>query len=243
MSDNQSKGWQHKNKKGEMIELFENMRFLDSFRFMGMSLEKLVSFLPTVGFKIIDNHFEEKFAKKQVKLLHQKSFYQYSYFDHFERFSEKRLLPLNKWKNTLAGGEVSITLKNLAHANQVFRTFKCKKLGDYHDFYLTTDTLLLACVFEKFRKVCYETYGLDCAQSFSAANLAGDAYLKTCNINVRLLEERDILIWQKILCAVACPQFTRVDFSKLTTNICRILIKQLRVPSVSQSTQIISMGA
>ena len=152
-----------------------------------------MSFLPTDGFKIIDNHFEEKFAKKQVKLLHQKSFYPYSYFDHFERFSEKRLPPLNKWKNTLAGGEVSITLENLAHANQVFRTFKCKKLGNYHDLYLTTDTLLLACVFEKFRKVCYETYGLDCAQYFSAANLAGDAYLKTCNINVRLLEEREHL--------------------------------------------------
>ena len=184
---------EYKNKKGELIELFENMRFLDSFRFMGMSLEKLVSFLPTDGFKIIDNHFEEKFAKKQIKLLHQKSFYPYSYFDNFERFSEKRLPPLNKWKNTLAGGEVSITLENLAHANQVFRTFKCKTLGDYHDLYLTTDTLLLACVFEKFRKVCYETYGLDCAQYFSPANLAGDAYLKTCNINVRLLEEREHL--------------------------------------------------
>ena len=53
---------EYKNKKREVIELFENMRFLDSFRFMGMSLEKLVSFLPTDGFKIIDNHFEEKFA-------------------------------------------------------------------------------------------------------------------------------------------------------------------------------------
>ena len=118
-------------------------------------------------------------------MLHQKNFYPYSYFNIFERFSEKRLPPLNKWKNTLAVGEVSITLENLAHANQVFRTFRCKALGDYHDLYLTTDTLLLACVFEKFRS------GLDCAQCFSAANLAGGAYLKTCNNNVRLLEERD----------------------------------------------------
>ena len=174
-------------------------------------------------------------------MLHQKSFYPYSYFDNCERFSGKRLPPLNKWKNTLASGEVSITHENLAHANQVFRTFKCKTLGDYHDLYLTIDNLLLARVFEKFSKVCYETDGLDCAQYFSAANLAGDAYLKTCNINVRLLVEREsILIWQKILCAVAGPQFTRVEFSKLTANICSILIKQLRVPLVSQSTQIIS---
>ena len=67
MSDNQSK--EYKNKKGEMIELFENMRFLDSFRFMGMSLEKLVSFLPTDGFKIID---------KYLPMISTISFYPYS---------------------------------------------------------------------------------------------------------------------------------------------------------------------
>ena len=62
----------YKNKTGEVIKLFENERFLESFRIMGMSLEKLVSFSSTDGFKIIVNHFGEKFAKKQIKLLHQK---------------------------------------------------------------------------------------------------------------------------------------------------------------------------
>ena len=66
---------EYKNKKGEVKVLFENMRFLYSFRFMGMSLEKLVSFLPTDGFKIIDNHFEEKFAKKKTnKIVASKKF-------------------------------------------------------------------------------------------------------------------------------------------------------------------------
>ena len=116
--------------------------------------------------------------------------------------------------------------------SKFFRTFKCKTLGDYHDLYLTTNTLLLACAFETFHKVCYETYALDCCQYFSAANLAGDEYLKICNLSVRLLEEREnILRWQKILGAVVCPHFTQ-DF-----------VKQLRVPSVSKSMQIISMRA
>ena len=65
---------EYKNKKGEVIELFENMRFLDSVRFMGMSLEKLVSFLPTDGFKIIDNHLEEsKFRREQKITICKKS--------------------------------------------------------------------------------------------------------------------------------------------------------------------------
>ena len=45
----------------------------------------------------------------------------------------------------------------------VYTRFGCHTLGEYSDLYLTTDTLILACVFEEFRRVCYETYKLDCA--------------------------------------------------------------------------------
>ena len=34
-------------------------------------------------------------------------------------------------------------------------------LGDYHDFYVLSDTLLLADVFESFRNKCFEIYELD----------------------------------------------------------------------------------
>ena len=42
---------------GEKATIFEEMRFIDSFRFMGMGLEKLVSFLPKDAFEILDSHF------------------------------------------------------------------------------------------------------------------------------------------------------------------------------------------
>ena len=51
----------------------------------------------------------------------------------------------------------------------------------------------LAAVVLCFRKVCYETYGLDCCQYCTASNLSGDAMLKICNPELHLLTERDIV--------------------------------------------------
>ena len=51
-------------------------------------------------------------------------------------------------------------------------------MGDYHDLYVQTDTLLLADVFEKFREKCIEIYGLDPSYFYSAPGLAWQACLK-----------------------------------------------------------------
>ena len=37
---------------------------------------------------------------------------------------------------------------------RVFEDFDIKNLGEYHDLYFQSDKLLLAYVFEKFRKIC-----------------------------------------------------------------------------------------
>ena len=47
-----------------------------------------------------------------------------------------------------------------------------KKLGEYHDLYVRSDTLLLADVFENFRKMCLKVCKLDPAKLFSAPGLA-----------------------------------------------------------------------
>ena len=72
-------------------------------------------------------------------------------------------------------------------------TFGCENLGDYHDLYLKTDTLLLACVVEEFRRVCHETNKLHSIQYFSSSLLSADAFFRTCNADLCLITEREHL--------------------------------------------------
>ena len=58
------------------------------------------------------------------------------------------------------------------HAKRVCKDFEIKHLGEYHDFYLKSDILLLADIFEKFRKMCLKVYHLDPVKLISAPGLA-----------------------------------------------------------------------
>ena len=49
-----------------------------------------------------------------------------------------------------------ITDVDCRHAKKVFKNFNNKNLGDFHDLYVQSDTLLLADVFENFRNNCIE---------------------------------------------------------------------------------------
>ena len=44
------------------------------------------------------------------------------------------------------------------HANNVFKVFKLENVGNYHDLYVQSDTLLLADVFNNFTDMCIKEY-------------------------------------------------------------------------------------
>ena len=51
-----------------------------------------------------------------------------------------------------------ITDVDYMQAERVCKDFEIKNLSGYHDLYLKKDTLLLADVYENFRKTCLEIY-------------------------------------------------------------------------------------
>ena len=76
----------------------------------------------------------------------------------------------------------------------VFGYFINKNLGDYHDLYVQSDTLLLADVFENFRNTCIKVYELDPAHFLSALGLAWQACLKKTEVKLELLTDVDMLL-------------------------------------------------
>ena len=192
----------YKNKKGQETQMNINaipnnmekymafmlgnhLTFIDSFQFMSSSLEKLVSNLPKESLK----YTSQKFKGKELDLMARKGVYPYDYMDCFDKFNEK--LPPKEDFYSIMNNE-HITNKDYQHAQKVWETFNIKNMGEYHDLYLESDILLLADVFENFRKTCLEYYKLDPCHYFTSPGLSWDAMLKMTDIKLELMIDIDM---------------------------------------------------
>ena len=119
-------------------------------------------------------------------LLLGKGVYLYDYKDRWEKFNETSLPHKKDFYSELTLEDISD--KEYAHAQKVFKEYRAD-MGDYHDLYVETDTLLLADVFEKFKEKCVELHGLD-----SAPGLAWQACLKKTEAKLELLTDYQMLL-------------------------------------------------
>ena len=100
--------------------------------------------------------------------------------DEWNKFNEKVLPSKESFYSNLT--LENITKTDYAHANNVFKKFNINNLGEYHDLYVRSDTLLLADIFENFRQSCLKNYELDPAHFVSLPGLACQACLKKTNV-------------------------------------------------------------
>ena len=167
--------------------LGNNLNFIDSFQFMSSSLDKLVSNLPkeSSSFK----YTSKRFQGMKLNLMAKKGVYPYDYMDSFDKFNEQ--LPTKEDFFSILNNE-HITDEDYNHALKVWKTFSLKNMGEYHNLYLTSDILLLADVFENFRKTCLEYYKLDPCHYFTSPGLSWDAMLKMTKIKLELITDVDM---------------------------------------------------
>ena len=193
----------YKNKKGEEKQMNINaipnnmekymafmlgnhLTFIDSFQFMSSSLDKLVSNLPAEALK----YTNKKFKGKKFELMTRKGVYPYDYMDTFEKFNKTELPTKEEFYSILSGEH--ITDEDYQHAKNVWNTFNLKSMGEYHNLYLKSDILLLADVFENFRKTCLQYYKLDPCHYFTSPGLSWDAMLKMTDIQLELMTDIDM---------------------------------------------------
>ena len=163
--------------------LGNHLTFIDSFQFMSSSLDKLVSNLPVEALK----YTSEKFQKEKFNLMTRKGIYPYDYMDSFDKFNKTELPTKEEFYSQLSDEHISD--EDYTHAKKVWNTFKLQTMGEYHNLYLKSDILLLADVFENFRKTCLQYYKLDPCHYFTSPGLSWDAMLKMTNIKLELMTD------------------------------------------------------
>ena len=166
--------------------LGKHLLFLDSFQFMSSSLDNLTKNLPDDAFIFT----QQEFTDEEFNLMKQKGTYPYDYMDSFQKFNDTQL-PIKKDFFSILYNE-HISHEQYNHAQTVWNTFKLKTMGDYHDLYLKSDTLLLADIFENFRKTCLQYYKLDPCHYFSSPGLSWDAMLKMTKVKLELITDIDM---------------------------------------------------
>ncbi|XP_033112614.1 uncharacterized protein LOC117113400 [Anneissia japonica] len=164
----------------------DNLRFIDSMKFLNASLTQLVSKLSIDECKLTKTFY----GADDLELVTRKGVYPYEYMDSFDKFEEVGLPSKELFYSSLR--DEGISDDDYEHAARVYEHFKCKNLGDYHDLYLKTDVLLLADVFQNFRSTAYQVYGLDPCNYFTLPGFSWDALLSKTGVELELITDLDM---------------------------------------------------
>ena len=168
-----------------------DLRLIDSIKFMSSSLDSLVNNLAGGEHKFWGF---ESYNDEQWRLLIRKGVYPYEYMDSWEKFN-KGLPSKDEFYSKL--NMSGISEDDYSHSHDVWNKFAINNMGEYHDLYLKTDVVLLANIFESFRKVCMKNYGLDPAHFYTALGLAWKACVKLTGVRLELLKDMDMLLMFK----------------------------------------------
>ena len=178
---------------------FGACQFKDSFAFLTASLDKLVRLNKYEGNEKIKDweaHFRYTSTNPYIKsktdlnLLTDKGVYPYDYMNSWEKFDETQLPKKDGFYSQLY--EENITDKDYARANIAWKHFNIKNLGEYHDLYLMTDVYLLTDVFENFRDMCLNYYGLDPAYYLTLPNCSWNAFLSLTEVRLQQIHIKEM---------------------------------------------------
>ena len=162
--------------------------FIDSYRFLSESLDKLVKNLDVDDFKILKKEFPDKWQYLNKKLA-----YPYQYFISIDDY-KKPVDNLNK-------EDFSNKLKNdypddgeIERTKEIIKLFNIKDGEELTKLYCKSDVILLADVFEKFVKVSTKEYGINPLYCVSLPGYTYQCALKYTDIKLQTLQDKDLIL-------------------------------------------------
>ena len=138
-------------------------------------------------FPNLHKNFKKKWKhlpEKAFEMLTRKGVYPYAYMDSMSKFQETQLPPKESFYNDLS--KKAISDEDFEFVHQLWETFNLKNLKELHELYMETDTLLLADVFESYRKSILKNYGLDPVHFYTAPALSWAAGLKFTGVKLEI---------------------------------------------------------
>ena len=177
---------------------FNCFEFLDSLSFLQASLNQLSKELQETdhGYSILKQTYLVKkngrFCHEKFKMVLSKSFFPYEYCTSLEKMIDTKKLPKRKEFDSVLS-ENKISKEDHVFAKSVWKEFGCKNLVDYTEIYCKIDTILLAEIFQAFRKKMHSFSGLDPAYYISLPAYGYDSMLKITGARIELPTEIDMV--------------------------------------------------
>ena len=164
------------------------IRFIDSYRFLSESLDKLVKKLDEDGFKILKKEFPDKW-----RYLNKQLAYPYEYFNSIDDYKK----PVNNLKRE----DFFSKLKNdypdddeIERTKEIIKLFNIKDGEKLTRLYCKSDVILLADVFEKFVKASTEEYRINPLYCVSLPRYTFQCALKYTDIKLQTLQDKDLIL-------------------------------------------------
>ena len=164
------------------------IRFIDSYRFLSESLDKLVKNLDEDDFKILKKEFPDKWQCLIKKLA-----YPYQYFNSINDYQK----PFDKLKEE----DFFSNIKNdypdddeIERTKEIIKLFDIKNGEELTKLYCKSDVILLADVFEKFVKVSTEEYKIIPLYCVSLPGYTYQCAPKYTDIKLQTLQDKDLIL-------------------------------------------------
>ena len=163
---------------------------------MNFSLDKIAKNLVDKDLK----YLVKEFGSENLKILKQKGAFPYEYMNSFERFNEDKLCARKYFYSSTRDKKISeddkisdahVSIEDYMVCERIWKKFKMKNMGNYHDHYLKKDVLLLADVFEKFIDTYLKYDEIDPYHYVSVPGLSSSAMLKMTGVKLEKISNID----------------------------------------------------